>query len=169
MLMRPASSVISVVLCVLVTACAGNQRAASHATPSTAPTRVRAPGPSSTALSALANGRSIFQTGRDLRGALIVAMPPPPFTSCAACHRADGAGGLHLPGGSVSADLRHSALVSGQKTPYTLALLERAISTGVDDQGHLLSPVMPRWRLTQQDLHDVASYVLDGLSKEQSK
>jgi hypothetical protein len=67
---------------------------------------------------------------------------------------------VHLPGGAVSADLRHAALVTRQRHPYTLALLERAISTGIDNDGKPLDPVMPRWQLTARDLHDVASYVL---------
>lgn len=84
-------------------------------------------------------------------------------TSCAACHRADGSGGIHLRGGAVSADLRYKALVSSQTQPYTLALLERAISTGIDDDGDPLNQVMPRWKLSKRDLHDVANYVLTEL------
>lgn len=75
----------------------------------------------------------------------------------------NGSGGVHLPNGAVSADLRHKALVTGQKHPYTLALLERAISTGVDNEGQALNPVMPRWKLSGADLHDVAYYVLTAL------
>jgi len=115
------------------------------------------PPPSPTA--AIANGRSIFQTGKDSGGVQIVAQPPALRTSCAACHRADGSGGVHLPGGAVSADLRHKALVTDQKHPYTLALLERAISTGIDNEGQPLNPVMPRWKLSKGDLRDVAEYV----------
>ena len=85
------------------------------------------------------------------------------MASCAACHRADGAGGVHLPGGAVSADLRHAALVTHQKPPYTLALLERAISRGVDNTGQRLNMVMPRWTMSKRDLHDVAQYVLTQL------
>jgi mono/diheme cytochrome c family protein len=109
------------------------------------------------------NGRSIFQTGKDSEGRQIVAVKPPLRPSCAACHRPNGAGGVHLPGGAVSADLRRSALVAGQKHPYDLALLERAITTGVDNDGQPLNPVMPRWRLNARDLHDVAAYVLAQL------
>ena len=112
---------------------------------------------------ALANGRSIFQKGVDLHGKHISARPPALMPSCAACHRVDGRGGVHLPGGAVSADLRHRALVTTQKPPYTLALLERAISTGVDNTGAKLNPVMPRWQLSKTDLHDVATYVLTSL------
>lgn len=116
-----------------------------------------------TAPSPLANGKAIFMTGRDLQGHRIAAVPPAMMPSCAACHHADGSGGLHLPGGAISADLRHRALVTEQKPPYTIALLGRAISKGVDNQGKPLNRVMPRWHLSARDLHDVAQYVLTGL------
>ncbi len=63
----------------------------------------------------------------------------------------------------MSADLRHRALVTEQRHPYTEALLERAISTGIDNDGKPLNPVMPRWRLSARDLHDVATYVYTEL------
>ena len=109
--------------------------------------------------SPLPNGRVIFQTGRDQGGKTIRAMRPPLRPSCAACHGVNGAGGIHV-GGAVSADLRHAALVTHMKHPYTLALLERAISKGIDSDGQPLSPVMPRWQLSSTDLHDVSEYVL---------
>lgn len=107
----------------------------------------------------LANGRAIFLTGRDIDGVQIVAQTSPLADNCAACHRADGSGGKKFRDGAVSADLRHRALVTEQKHPYTLALLERAISTGIDNEGQPLDRVMPHWRLTPRDLHDVAEYV----------
>jgi mono/diheme cytochrome c family protein len=112
---------------------------------------------------AYANGRSIFMTGRDIAGHKITASPAPLQSSCMACHNANGSGGKHLRGGAVSADLRHKALVTDQHPPYTVTLLERAISTGVDNQGQKLDPVMPRWRMSKSDLHDVASYVYNRL------
>ena len=127
----------------------------------------RAPDPATAsadpAATSQSNGRSIFQTGRDSNGTRITAKSHPLYSSCAACHGASGAGGKHLKGGAVSADLRHGALVSGQSTPYTLALLERAISTGIDNEGKPLDPVMPRWTLSKRDLHDVANYVFTQL------
>jgi mono/diheme cytochrome c family protein len=114
-------------------------------------------------VSLLANGKAIFLTGRDAQGTRISAVPPAMMPNCAACHRASGSGGMHLPGGAVSADLRHTALVTQQKPPYTLSLLERAISKGVDNTGQPLNRVMPRWHLTARDLHDVADYVLTAL------
>ncbi len=109
-------------------------------------------------ISASANGRMIFLTGKDSQGFRINAQQPPLRTSCAACHRADGSGGVSLPGGSVSADLRQKALAA-VKPAYTLGSLERAISTGIDNQGKPLGPVMPRWKMTPRDLHDVAEFV----------
>ena len=112
--------------------------------------------------SSTANGRAIFQTGRDLAGIRIAASPRPLAPTCAVCHHANGAGGVHFPGGAVSADLRHRSLAT-MRPPYSIALLERAISKGIDNQGQRLSPVMPRWRLSKNDLHDVAQYVLTQL------
>jgi mono/diheme cytochrome c family protein len=109
---------------------------------------------------ALANGKAIFQTGIDLQGKHISAQPAAMMPRCAACHYADGHGGMHLPGGAVSADVRSRVLVKKEQPPYTLALLERAISTGVDNKGAHLDKVMPRWQLSKTDLHDVAAYVL---------
>ncbi len=113
--------------------------------------------------SSVANGRSIFREGKDSDGVAIVAATPPLRPYCAACHGANGAGGVHFPDGATSADLRHNALVTQQRHPYTPALLERAISTGIDNDGKPLDPVMPRWRLSSRDLHDVALYVLTQL------
>ncbi len=129
------------------------QNASSSPSPSASPAAAAPPLP-------LANGSSIFHTGLDAAGVQIVASTHPLRPSCEACHGADGSGGVHLPGGAVSADLRHAALVTGQKHPYTLALLERAISTGIDNDGMKLDPAMPRWKLSKQDLRDVAKYVL---------
>jgi mono/diheme cytochrome c family protein len=100
----------------------------------------------------------IFLTGKDSQGFRINAQQPPLRTSCAACHGANGSGGVHLPGGAVSADLRQKAL-SAVKPVYTLESLERAISTGIDNQGKPLNAVMPRWNMTPRDLHDVAEFV----------
>lgn len=109
-------------------------------------------------VSAAANGQMIFLTGKDSQGFRINALHPPLRASCAACHNANGSGGVHLPGGAVSADLRQKMLAA-VKPAYTLQSLERAISTGIDNQGKPLNPVMPRWKMTPRDLHDVAEFV----------
>ena len=135
----------------MLAACSG--KPASNAAATTAP---HSPPPSSASV----NGRDIFQTGRDIDGHPIIAANPPLRNSCAACHGAKGAGGLHIADHAVSADLRHNALVTTQKPPYNLKLLERAISTGTDNTGEPLNRVMPRWKMSSRDLHDVAAYVL---------
>lgn len=105
----------------------------------------------------------IYTTGRDVNGVRITASPPPMEPSCIQCHGASGAGGLKFADGAVSANLLHEAIVTKQKPPYTIALLERAISTGIDNQGKPLDPVMPRWRMSRRDLRDVATYVFEKL------
>ena len=155
--MLRTAALLAATLAVL-TACA-QSKAQSQATPTPQPAASGLGYPAAE----LANGRSIFQTGRDSGGRQIVANPPALFPKCAACHYPNGAGGRHFPHDVVSADLRHSALVADQHPPYTLATLERAISTGVDNQGQRLSTIMPRWQLSSTDLHDVAYYVLTSL------
>lgn len=116
-----------------------------------------------TAWTTAGNGKLIFLTGRDDKGRKIVAASPPLRPSCAACHGANGAGGNKFPDGAISADLRHAALVGKQKPPYTIASISRAISQGIDNQGKPLDKVMPRWKLSQRDLHDVSQYVYSSL------
>ncbi|MHB8433954.1 MAG: c-type cytochrome [Candidatus Tyrphobacter sp.] len=137
-----------------IVACSSASRGAS-------PTPSPADVPASAA--SVANGRAIFLTGRDSSGQRVHAQPRAMLPNCAACHRPNGSGGVSLPGGAVSADLRYGALVRRQRHPYTLGLLERAISSGIDDDGQRLDPIMPHWKMSKRDLHDVAYYVLTRL------
>jgi mono/diheme cytochrome c family protein len=155
---------VTLTISLVVASCSPSQNSSGTSTSiaSTAPVVVSATGGPMAA--AIANGKMIFQTGKDVDGVAIRAKKPPLHPYCAACHRPDGSGGMKLPGEAMSADLRHKALVTDQKAhPYTQALLERAISRGVDNDGKTLAPVMPRWRLSKRDLHDVAEYVLTQL------
>ncbi len=148
--------------------------------PRTMPTAMPMPGATATAMpmptsttadsGAIANGRSIYLTGKDLNGAQITTATPSRFyQSCAVCHGPDGAGGVLLADGAISAKLGSNAHMLDQagsmgstkmsKTPWTLALFERSISTGVDENGDTLSPVMPRWKMSERDLHDIALYI----------
>jgi len=118
---------------------------------------------------ALVNGRSIFLTNTDVDGTRITtATPTRYYQSCAVCHGPDGAGGVQLADGAISAklgsqahmlDMASMGSTNAKKTPWTLALFERAISTGVDQNGDRLSSVMPRWKMSKRDLHDVALYI----------
>jgi len=145
--------VVLAMMALLLSACSQGSQSTSTAAASHAP-RDANPG---------VNGESIFMTGRDAAGVQLTAQHPPLRPSCSACHGVSGEGGVHLPGGAVSADLRHAALVTHQKPPYTVALLERAISRGIDNQGHPLNPVMPHWTMSARHLHDVAPYVFTKL------
>lgn len=147
------AAIASSIACLVVVACARQAQQANH--PATS-------APQATSNS-IGNGRAIFQTGTDLDGVQITAQTAPLYNRCAACHRANGSGGMHMPDGAVSADLRRKALTTGQRHPYTLALLERAVTTGIDNDGQRLDQVMPRWKLSPRDLHDVAEYVLTQL------
>ncbi len=46
-----------------------------------------------------------------------------------------------------------------KQTRWTIPLFERAISDGVDQNGDRLSSVMPRWKMSKGDLHDIAVYI----------
>ena len=46
-----------------------------------------------------------------------------------------------------------------EHAPYNDALIERAITKGVDPAGKPLSYVMPRWNMSDRDLNDVVAYL----------
>jgi hypothetical protein len=43
--------------------------------------------------------------------------------------------------------------------PYTVDLVKRAITQGIDSEGKALDPFMPRWGMSAQDLTDLVSYL----------
>ena len=159
--MRPVLVPLSVLF--LAVGCSSSQNPSSSSTSIASTAPVVASATSGAVAAAIVNGKMIFQRGKDSDGVPISAKKHPLYASCAACHRVDGSGGMKLPGGATSADLRHKALVTDQKHPYNLMLLERAISTGIDNEAKPLAPVMPHWTLSKRDLHDVAYYVLTQL------
>jgi hypothetical protein len=85
---------------------------------------------------------------------------------CAGCHGLDGKGGRK--GDAVAPDITYgglsrqstaSASSTRQRAPYTDALLARAIIQGLDSSGEQLSPLMPRWMLSESELQDLLSYL----------
>ncbi len=85
---------------------------------------------------------------------------------CAGCHGLDGKGGRK--GDAVAPDITYGALSRpstasassrGQRAPYTDALLARAITQGLDSSGEQLSPLMPRWVLSDSELQDLLTYL----------
>lgn len=149
--------------------------ASAGAMPMSAATASTLPLPASVKTdAAIANGRSIFLTGNDLNGTRITTSTPGRYyQSCAVCHGPDGAGGMLLADGAISAKLGSNAHMLDQMgsmgamkrpmKPWTIKLFERSISMGVDENGDALSPVMPRWKMSDRDLHDIASYVFSQI------
>ncbi len=148
--------------------------------PGTMQPSVTEAGDSTSRARALANGRSIYYSGKDLRGVRIRSSDPQRvYQSCAVCHQPTGAGGVRLADGAISAALGPQAHMrdsmgtetssntmpgmSAAQPSWTLDEYERAISQGVDTMGMTLSPVMPRWKMSKRDLHDIALYVLTQL------
>lgn len=81
---------------------------------------------------------------------------------CGTCHGAEGRG---VAEGSIEpSDIRGATLgkilLSARKRPkYDDAKLARAIKEGVDSAGNPLSPIMPRFRMGDEDLQDLIAYL----------
>ncbi len=87
-------------------------------------------------------------------------------TGCVACHGIQGRGGVPvMMGTAIPADIRYDALIKGEyehgkkQTPYTDALINRAIREGLDPEGEPLDWTMPRWQMGDADLNDVLAYL----------
>ena len=112
-------------------------------------------------------GRRIYLTGESASGRAIAAAVsgaelPAASLPCGSCHGPDGRGVAE--GTIVPADVRWSVLsqprLDGRPRPrYSEALLGRAVTAGLDAAGEPLSPVMPRYRLHEEDLTDLAAYL----------
>ena len=72
-------------------------------------------------------------------------------------------------GTAIPADVRYTALTAkdahgegkeGEAHPsYTDALINRAITQGVNPAGKALDWTMPRWQMTEEDLKDLIAYL----------
>ena len=86
---------------------------------------------------------------------------------CAACHGKDGRGRtVKTAMGSFDApDIRWSTLSStkdpkGQpQTPFDQVSFARAVRDGLDSEGVLLDPTMPRWRLDDTEVSALLAYL----------
>jgi len=116
-------------------------------------------------------GRQIYRQGESESGRAITARIGDGefgagLFACATCHGADGRG---VAEGTVEpADVRWSALSKnlvppdgrGRRRPrYDETSLARALRHGVDAGGNRLSPVMPRYQMTDADLADLVAYL----------
>jgi mono/diheme cytochrome c family protein len=95
-------------------------------------------------------------------------------TTCVSCHGPEGAGGrvnmmmmrsFDVPDitwdkltetehGDVSGEAEHE-----EHPPYTEETLKRAITRGIDPGGELLDDLMPRWRMSEEDLNDLVDFI----------
>ncbi len=122
---------------------------------------------------AAARGREIYQHGVAADGSQIKCASGPQDTEvpaailkCASCHSDDGRGKAE--GGVFPPNIRWSELgkpyslaLPGGRTrpPYTERLLIRAITLGLDADGHRLNSTMPRYRLTHEQAADLIAYL----------
>ncbi len=102
------------------------------------------------------NGERIYLTGLSSRGRISAPGIGHMRVGCANCHGLDGRGGLLVPDGTESADIRWSSL---QAEGMDEEMVKRAITQGVDEEGGSLSPYMPRWSMDPEDLDDLIEYL----------
>lgn len=121
----------------------------------------------------IARGRQIYIEGTSPSGGEIIAVMsdagvevPASAVPCASCHGRDGKG--RPEGGVQPTDLTWTNLTkpygvthaSGRKhPPYDERSLKRAISLGLDPAGQPLHVAMPRFRMSLQDMADLAAYM----------
>jgi len=86
--------------------------------------------------------------------------------SCATCHGTDRRGGRMMPEFWLEAPpLTRTALFEdhddghGDHAGYDPTTLRRAVSRGLDANGTELSPVMPRWSMSDADWRDLLAYL----------
>ncbi|HYG64141.1 MAG TPA: ABC transporter substrate-binding protein [Thermoanaerobaculia bacterium] len=129
--------------------------------------------PAASLTAAEERGRTIYRSGVSPRGTPIVAVTaegavelPAASMPCSGCHGRDGRGSRE--GGVAPSDLTWGSLTKpyggnhpGGRThpPYTARLLKRAISLGLDPAGNPLHVVMPRYRMSQEDMEDLTAYI----------
>jgi mono/diheme cytochrome c family protein len=119
-------------------------------------------------------GKIIYTTGQSPSGGPLLYrllsaganVFPAKGVFCASCHGLDGKGGQKkdvvapdITYGGLSRPSSASASSTRQRPPYTDALLARAITQGLDSSGEQLSPLMPRWMLSESELQDLLSYL----------
>jgi ABC-type branched-subunit amino acid transport system substrate-binding protein len=118
-------------------------------------------------------GRQVYVDGTSPSGGEVTAVMggeaievPASTVPCAGCHGRDGRG--RAEGGVAPSDLTWSVLTqpggatapSGRHhPPYDERLLKRAVTMGLDPAGNPLHAVMPRFRLSLQDMADLTAYI----------
>jgi cytochrome c oxidase subunit 2 len=125
------------------------------------------------------NGKRIYFTGTSNRGTPISYTGGPTMymmmggrLACVSCHGIAARGGLHAMHMSVmnAPDIRWSVL-SGEHheeegsdehhhhEAYDFDSFKNAVEHGADPDGDALNPDMPRWQMSDSDLHDLVKYL----------
>jgi hypothetical protein len=112
------------------------------------------------------SGNRIAYTGGPVMGGMMTGG----YLACVSCHGPNARGGVHQMGMETmdAPDIRWPALITmeaqdkglpaGQGS-YDLALFRQAVVDGRDAAGDPLSNDMPRWKMNDQDLSDLAGYL----------
>jgi ABC-type branched-subunit amino acid transport system substrate-binding protein len=104
--------------------------------------------------------------GHEIRGFLGDMQVSATVQSCSSCHGADGRG--RPESGLDPGDITWEHLIvpyghsheSGRKhAAFTQQSFYLAVTRGLDPSGHKLSPLMPRFRLSQQQVAELAAYL----------
>lgn len=106
-----------------------------------------------------------YRGGPDLGGMMMGG-----YLTCASCHGPDARGGLHVMHMETmdAPDIRWSALAAHEEEEgahqdehagYDLETFRLAVVEGQHPDGEPLDRDMPRWRMDEQDLADLAAYL----------
>ena len=120
------------------------------------------------------NGERIYLTGQSNRGTQIRVVGGHHHMQmhgggCATCHGGDREGGASMwPWFWKTAPALTSTALLGDHEDdghshlsYTRESLKRAITEGFNPEGKLLDELMPRWKLSDDDLDDLVAYLLN--------
>lgn len=120
------------------------------------------------------NGAQIYFTATSQRGTAITSdlrmgMMGGARLACASCHGADGRGGRVRLMMRVfeSPDIRYQALTAEEHAEgdehehetWTDEAIKSAITNGVEPDGQPLEGPMPRWTMSEADLHDLLEFL----------
>jgi mono/diheme cytochrome c family protein len=108
-----------------------------------------------------ARGRDIYLRGEGVTAIVSGTEMSAGIVACANCHGPDGRG---VPEGTVEPpDVRWASLskpnVERMRPRYDDALLARAVTSGIDAGGNRLSAIMPRYRMSDDDMRALVSYL----------
>ena len=115
------------------------------------------------------NGERIYFTATSDSGEPITytegpRMMMPGNFSCVNCHGPEGKGGvIHIMMGTYDVpDITWPELTGPhmEHPPFTEETLKQAITLGIDPGGNPLEYPMPRWKMSTQDLNDLAAYIM---------